>query len=300
MALARASFRKLYSERLPYIEEIIYNAYEEVPEKYSSVMNVKTSSRMKETDLMIADYGLFDEFGEGAPIVVDEIMQSYTKDFLHVDYGKACAVTKRALRDDQDGIMNERAAGLGFAARQTVEQLAFNEICNNAFTTATSADGAAIYASHQLTKGGTFDNSTSSDLDQGALEEALTNFADLKDEANKQINLQPAILCVGTALEGRAMRLLNSMQLPGTDQNDVNDYIRSRNLTLIVSPYLSSTTSWFVFATPGRCKYKFYWRQKAEVESDVDIMTKTGVTTMDFSCSMGVSDWRGGFGASGS
>jgi phage major head subunit gpT-like protein len=298
--VARGSFRKLYTDQLPFLEETIYNSYEEHPEQYSKVLNMKTSTRMKETDLMIADYGLFDPKDEGTDLTMDQIQESYQKDFLNVTYGKAIEITKEALQDDEFSVMSDRAVGLGFAARQTVEQIAFDACFNSGFTTGLSADQVAIYGSHNLTRGGTFNNSTSSDLDLGAFEDALTNFADLKDEAGKKINMQPYCLIVGTALEGVARRLLNSQYLPGSDVNDVNDYIQSRNIMLVVSNYLSSTTSWFLTAMPRYIKAKFFWRQRPEVESDVDFMSKSGLTSMDFRCTAGTSDWRGCYGSPGS
>jgi hypothetical protein len=298
--VARASFRKLYQDRLPYIEETIYNAYEEHEEQYSRVLNMKTSTRMKETDLMIADYTLFDEKPEGEDLTMDQIVESYDKDFVHATYAKGIEITKESLQDDQDSVMTERAEGLGFAARQTIEQIAFNECFNGGHTTTQSADAVPIYGSHALTRGGTFDNSTSADLDVGALEDMLTNFADLVDEAGKKIRMRPYCLIVGTALEGVARRLLRSQWLPGTDSNDVNDYIQSRNLMLVVCNYLDSTTSWYGTSDPRLIKAKFYWRQRPEVESEVDFMSKSGLTSMDFRCSTGVSDWRGLYGSSGS
>jgi hypothetical protein len=296
--ITRASFQKLYNDRLPFLEEIIFNAYEEHEEQYSQCLNMKTTNRLKETDLMIADYGLFDEKAEGTDLTMDEITEGYDKDFTMVTYAKGIEITKEALRHDQDGVMNERAAGLGFAARQTVEQIAFNEVFNNGFTTSVSADGAAIYATHTLIRGGTWSNNAAADLDIGGLEDALTHFNDLVDEANKKIVMRPWTLVVGPALEWQARQLLFSGQLPGSMDNDINP-IQNRNLNLKVVNYLSSSTSWFVIAEPSRLKAKFFWNWRPEVESDVDFMSKSGLTSMDFSCGVGVSDPRGLYGSTG-
>jgi hypothetical protein len=296
--VARASFTKLYNERLPYIEEIIFNAYEEHEEQYSQCLNMKTTNRMKEQDLMIADYGLFDRKPEGTDLTMDNIVESYDKEILMFTYAKGIEITKESLRHDQDGVMNERAEGLSFAANQTIEQIAFNEVFNDGFTSAVGADGAAIYGAHTITRGGTWNNSAAVDLDTGGFEDALTHFNDLVDEAGKKIRLRPYALVVGTALEWQARKLLHSGFTPFSNENAINA-IQERNVVLKVVNYLSSTTSWFVIAEPRRLKAKFFWNWRPEVESDVDFMSKSGLTSMDFSCGVGVSDPRGLYGSTG-
>lgn len=298
--VARASFTKLYNSRLPYLEEIIFNAYEEHEEQYSQCLNMKTTNRMKEQDLMIADYGLFDVKTEGADLTMDNIVESYDKEILMVTYAKGIEITKESLRHDQDGVMNERAEGLAFAANQTVEQIAFNEVFNNGFTGggATSADGQPIYGAHTLTRGGTWNNSAAADLDTAGLENAFTHFNDLVDEAGKKIRLRPYALVVGTGLEWTARKALHSGFVPFSSDNAINA-VQERNVMLKVVNYLSSPTAWFVIAEPRRLKAKFFWNWRPEVESDVDFMSKSGLTSMDFSCGVGVSDPRGLYGSTG-
>lgn len=298
--MTTSSFRKLYADRIPYLEELILNTAEEWNELYSTVTKVGSSATIKTTDQMIAPYGLFDPKPEGTDLTMDDLVESYTKDFVQATWAKGIALTKESLKFAQDAVMNDRAVGLAMSQRLTVEQIVFNECYSNGFTTTNSADGTTIYGTHTLTRGGTVSNVASADLDQGSLEDAMAHFSDLLDEAGKKVMLRPAKLIVGTALEAQAMRLLNSMYLPGTDRNDVNDYITSRNVQLVVSPYLSSSTMWFLIADPRLIKAKVYWGWRPELETDVDFLSKNGLTSMDFSLSTGVSDWRGLYGSTGS
>lgn len=298
MAVARSSFLKLYNSRLAYLEEIIIDAYDEHEEQFSQYANMRTTTRMKEEDLGVADYGLFEVKDEGDDIAMDDLMQSYNQTFTVATYAKATEITKETLADDQDNIMGEDAGRLAFAARQTIEQVTANKLLNDGFTTENSWDGVAIFGSHTLTGGGTYNNSAAADLDVPGLEAALQYFNDLVDERGKKISLRPMLLIVGTSLEWQARQLLNSGLLPGTNQNDINP-IQSRNLTLMVSNYLTSSTSWFVMADPRVSKYKFYWRQQPELDSEVDFLSKSGLTSMDFRIAVGVSDPRAGYGSTG-
>lgn len=297
--MATTSFRKLYADQVPFLEELIINVGEEWPELYSQVTKVGNTDRIKETDLMIAPYGLFDPFPEGTDLRTDELTESYQKDFTMAGFAKGIAVTKHALRFDRNALMAERAVGLGMSARQTVEQIVWNACYGNGFTTSFSADGVPIFGTHTLTRGGTVVNATSGDLDLGALEDAIAHFPDLYDEAGKRVTMEPYALIVGIANEANARRLLNSMYLPGTDRNDVNDYVQSRNLKLIVAPWLPSPTMWFVIAAPRMLKAKVYWAWRPELDTDVDFLSKSGMTSLDFCVGAGVSDWRGLYGSSG-
>lgn len=300
MAMQTTSFRKTVEDRLPYIEEIVWNTAETWEEIYSQVTNVGTSDSIKSQDLMMAPFGLFDPKPQGTDLTMDDLVESYQKDIVQGTWAKGFECTKELMRFGMDSVLNERGVALSTSGISTVEQIVHNECFSNGFAVSTSADGAFIYATHTLTRGGTIANNTSGDISLGALEDALTHFASILDEAGKKVRMVPRKLLVGPAMEGEARRLLNSMLLPGGNRNDVNDYVRSRNLELVVTPYLSSTTMWFVIADPGTIKAKVKWGWRPEVESDVDFMSKSGVTSMDFSIGVGVSDWRGLYGSSGS
>lgn len=297
--MTTTSFRKLYADQVPFLEELIINVGEEWPELYSRVTKVGNSTRPKETDLMIAPYGQFDAFPEGADLTTDTLTESYQKDFTMAAYAKGIAVTKHALRFDQNSLMADRATGLAMSARETVEQIVWNACYGNGFTTSFSADGAPIFGSHNLTRGGSVSNATSGDLDFAGLEDAIAHFPDLYDEAGKRVTMTPKKLIVGISNEANARRLLNSMYVPDNDTNAVNDYIQSRGLELIVAPWLPSPTMWFVIADTPYIKAKTYWAWRPELDTDVDFLSKSGMTSLDFCLSAGVSDWRGLYGSSG-
>ncbi|MCP4573393.1 MAG: hypothetical protein GY838_13640 [bacterium] len=295
----RSTFKDLYEERLPYLEELIYNAYDEHVDEYSQVLNMNTSSRMSETDFSVAEFGLFPTKAEGTDLTLDSIEPGYTKTHTHVTYARGTEVTKESLQDDQDGIMADQAYGLGFAGRQTVETVAFDEVFNNGFTTSTSADGLSIYnSSHELVKGGTWSNTASADLDVPSLEAALTHFAGLVDEAGKKIRMMASKLVVPTALLYQAIRLVESEGRPDTADRAKNAF-RNFSISIFEGHYLSSSTAWFLCADARQLKAKFYWRQRPQVESEVDFWSKSGMTSMDLRFSVGVSDPRGLYGSTG-
>lgn len=295
----RDTFTELYRDRLPYLEELIYGAYEEHPDEYSVVFNVRSSSRMKETDFMVADFGLFPEKIEGADITTESISPSHQKTYLHLTYARGAIVTMEALQDDQDQIMNSQAEGLGFAARQTVEQIAWNAGFNNGFTTETAADGLSVYnTAHATAKGPTWSNRGAVDLDTPGLEQALTDYSNLIDEAGKKIRMRAAWLVVPPELTYQAVRLVESQGRAGSADNDINAF-RGFNLKIFTSHYLSSSSAWFLWADSRMVKAKFWWRQRPKVVSDVDFWSQNGLTAMLMRFSVGVSDPRGLWGSSG-
>lgn len=292
----RATFDELFEDRHPFLSNVMWLNYAEHPDEFSKLGNMNTSDQMKETDFMVAELGLFEEKPEGEAIAMDGIAPSYSKDFLHVTWAKGVEVTMEAIEDDKDGIMMDQAAALGYSARQTVETLAANEWLNNAFTTATSADGGAIYSSHTTAAGFTIDNSAAVDLDVGGVEMALTHMAELVSERGNKIRMQAAVIIVPPVLQFAAREIVESITRPDTNTGAKN-VIQDFNLQVFVSHYLNSSTAWFVWAAADMIKAKWYWRKKPTPVKDTRYGNQSALSGMLFRQSVGVSDYRGLWGS---
>jgi hypothetical protein len=292
----RADFTEMFEDLSAYLSSVSWLEYAEHPDEYSVFGNVKTSDQMQEEDFMVAELGQFAVKSEGAPIAVDAISPSFSKTFLHLTYAKGVEVTMEALEDDKHGVMMDQAAALGYGARQTVETLAANEWFNNAFTTATSADGAAIYASHTTSEGFTIDNSAVTDLDVAGVEAGLTHFADLVSEVWNKIRMQAVNLIVPPALQYQAYELTESLQRPDTANNATNA-LRRFGLNVVVGHYMNSNTAWFMWGDPRMIKAKWYWRKQPTPVRDTRYSNQSGLSGLLFRSSVGVSDYRGLYGS---
>lgn len=288
----RATFDDLYEDRHPFLAEVMWLSWAEHPDEYNKLGNIQTSSRMKETDFMVAELGQFEQKPEGTPIRTDSISPSFSKDFLHVTWAKGVEVTMEALEDDQDSIMMDQARALGYSARQTIETIAANEWFNNAFTTATSADGQPIYGTHTTALGFTIDNSFAVDLDVGGVEAMLTHFAELVSEAGNKIRMQARMIIVPPTLQFAAREIVESVTRSDNNTGAKN-VLQEFNLQVFVSHYLNSSTAWFMWAEPSMIKAKWYWRKRPTPVKDTRYTNQSGLTGLIFRQSVGVSDYRG-------
>lgn len=292
----RATFDELFDQRHPYLSGLAWLSYQEHADEYSQVGNMQTSERMKETDFMVAELGLFEQKLEGAPIATDSISASFSKDFLMLTWAKGVEVTMEAIEDDKDGIMTDQAAALGYSARQTVEVLAANSWFNNAFTTETAADGVAVYGTHTTSDGFTITNLLQVDLDVAGLEAAMTHFADLVSEKGHKIRIVPENLIVPPPLQYVAYELTESTLRPDSDANAINA-LKRFGLNVRVGHYMSSSTAWFVWAAPSIIKAKWFWRKQPTPLKDTRYSNQSALSGLIFRQAVGVSDYRGLLGS---
>ena len=122
------------------------------------------------------------------------------------------------------------------------------------------------------------------------------------DEAGNLIQMKATKLIVPPALEDTALRLLHSTQLPGTNHNDTNEYLKDR-LSVVVMDYLATTAGgndkfWFL-QDGNRHELNFFWRIKPEFKHEEDFDTFVAKYRGYMRYSYGFSDWRGMVGSTG-
>jgi phage major head subunit gpT-like protein len=143
--------------------------------------------------------------------------------------------------------MSDMTKELGRSSRETIEVLV-HDAYNG--TTKTAGDGLAIFSnSHTKLGGGTWSNllTPAADLAASSLRQAIQNFENTTDDRSKQQVMIPRILMVAPAGEWTARELLNSAYDPESGNNAINP-LQSRNLQLLVNPYLTDDDAWFLIA----------------------------------------------------
>jgi len=133
------------------------------------------------------------------------------------------AVERAAIEDDKYGQIKLRVMSLAREARRHVDELVFSLI----------KDGFAATCYDVLT--------------------AMMKF---KDDRAKCLGVVPDLLVVPPDLQWTAMELLESTYWPeeGSTTAKTASNVLKGKLDLLVSPYLSDTNDWFVFATKGVIK----------------------------------------------
>lgn len=249
----------------PGLRKIFFETYKEIPEQFSKIYNMNTSKKAKETDYGLGAFGDWVERGDELDTVAyAKISAGQERTYTHKAFTKGFIIGRELYDDEQYGQMKKMAKALARAGRAKVEKDAMQPL-KGGFDTYTIYDGKALFSNeHPLV-----DNSTAKgkNLVEGALTEANLKKAmqvmrETVDEAGNLIQLIPDTLIVPPALEHVAKAIINSTQITGSNNNDVNTLKGSMKIQ--VMDYLGkaaggSDTAWFI-QDSTRHELNFFWR----------------------------------------
>ena len=302
MAISRAQLAKELEPGLNALFGMEYGRYEN---QHSEIYTTESSDRAFEEEVMLSGFGAAPTKGEGSAITFDEANEAYTARYNHETVAMAFALTEEAVEDnlyDRLGSRYTRALARSMAHTKQVKAAA---VLNNAFTGGATAigDGKALCATdHPLTSGATFANepSTSADLNETSLEDALINIAGFVDERGLKIALRGMKLIIPRQLQFVAERLMVSNLRVGTADNDVNA-IKSMGMLpegYAVNDFLTDPDAFFVMTDAPRGFVHF---ERTPLSTGMEGDFDTG--NMRFKArerySFGVSDPRAVFGSPG-
>ena len=276
-----------------------YKAYATI---YDRILEVKVpEDRAYEEDVMESGLTLPQVKPQGSAVTYVAGQQLYSIRYPHIQYGLGFAITQEMM---DDGVGEKK--GMVYAAALKLNMLRGREIqaanvYANGFSTSTTTeggDGSAWFSSSHTTPAGNQTNipATANTLAESSLEQAHIDIGSFKDNNNNLIFCRAEKLVVPLNLEFTATRILKNLTMrPGTADRDINAQVEMGMAPeIVVDPYLSSTTNWFIGTDqPGR----IFWNRKDIILSDdneFDTENAKFKGLMRFS--VGVSDWHTGYG----
>lgn len=165
------------------------------------------------------------------------------------------AVERSAIEDDKYGQIKLRVMSLAREARRHVDELVF-ALLRNGFT-ARCYDGRYFFdTAHSDGESGAISNKGTDPLEAAALQAAITAMMKFKDDRGRFLGVAPDLLVVPPDLQWTAMELLESTYWPeeGTTTARLASNVLKGKLDLLVSPYLTDSSDWFVLSTRGVVK----------------------------------------------
>lgn len=278
-------------------------AYNEYEVEFTKLFDEYTSNKAYEEDVGLSSFGLAIQKAEGAPIQYDSERQGFTNRYVHAVYALGFMITREIMEDDQyDVVGQNKAKGLAYSLRQTKEVLATN-VYNRAFNSSyTGGDGVALLSNaHPNVSGGTWSNvlSTSADLSEAALEQAIIDIAGYTNDRGLKIAVKPKSLVIPYTLQFEAMRILKSTGRVGNNHNDINA-LNSMGAfkDVIVNHYLTDPDAWFIRTdVPNGMKY--FNRRSDAFEMDNDFDTENAKFKASFRASWGWTDPKALYGSAG-
>lgn len=298
MTMVRGAFSNLLA---PGFRKVVFETYKERPTEGDKLVNMQKSQRAFEEDFPIAGFGTLLVKGEGGPISYQDAIQGAIKRYTWTTYALGFRITQEMMEDDLYGVMgNKMSKALGRSARNNFEIVSHAPL-NSAFDTTVVGfeSGVSLCSlSHVTLRGQTIANrpTLDSDISLLALQAAVEHFHSLVDEAGLPVVFIPKWVAHNPGDHWIVSQLLKSTQLPGGNQNDINQ-LRNEGLQPYLDHYLTDPDSWFVLA--DQIDVNYFDRRAPTFTNTDDFETGDAKFKLTRRNGSGFSDWRGVFGSPG-
>ena len=263
---------------LPIMRREWYQKMQAVPSPASSLYGISTSDSSVEYSQGLGGLGLVPEYNastaEGLPAAIQyaSFNPLYEKTFTHKEYALGIGIERKLFDDDQKGLIRRRAQDFGTTFGDTI---AYHQssVFNNAFSSSyVGGDAVALCSSSHPNRATdtatTFDNAGSTALSYDAVVSTLNTGAAFTDDQGLPMPSLYDVLYVPVALQATAWTIVNSMNKPGTADNDGN-FVGSRPMRVLVDPYLLDSNNWFmVDSAKANSHLLWFWRVNPELSLD--------------------------------
>ena len=301
MAISRQQLAKELEPGLNALFGLEYKNYEN---QHTEIYDIENSDRAFEEEVMLSGFANAAVKAEGSAVTFDTANEAFTSRYTHETIALAFAITEEAIEDNlYDRIATRYTKALARSMAQTKQIKAAN-VLNNGFNSSfPGGDGKELFADdHPTQSAGTLKNelSTSADLSETSLEQAMIDIAAFKDERGFKIAARGLKLIIPSELQFTAERILRSPARVGTADNDLNALSSKGMLPqgYVVNNYLTDTDAFFIKTDiPNGMKMFNRANLKTAMEGDFDTGNVRYKARERYS--FGFSDWRGMFGSPG-
>jgi hypothetical protein len=223
MAISRA---QLLKELLPGLNALFGLEYKRYGEEHKEVYETETSERSFEEETKLSGFSAAPVKNEGTAIAYDNAQEAWTARYNHQTIALGFSLTEEAVEDNLYDTLSARYTKALARAMAYTKQVKAAAVLNNGFdTNYTGGDGKALFVTdHPTVSGNTNSNtqSTATDLNETALENAVIQIAAWTDERGLLIAAQPRKLVVPPGNQFVATRLLETELRVSTADNDIN------------------------------------------------------------------------------
>jgi hypothetical protein len=289
----------------PKLSNIWNDAYPVVPVEYTAYTNNRSTKKATLTDAQMTGLGALRLKGEGENIVFDDIIMGDTVAYTPVRFALGYKITQEVIDHELYGQVEKIESGLVKSAVDLQETIAALAINNGFVTTAadgfsaTGFDGLALFstAHTRLDGGAVFRNRPTTDVDLGvtALQNALIDIENTKDDRGRPINLRAQLLIISPEDRFTAEEILQSELKPGTANNDINAL--KGKLSFMVSHYKTDTDAWAIKC--DRHDVNFVWDTKPRGGMQEDFEAEVIKRKIVEGFAVGHGEARGWYGSTG-
>lgn len=283
----------------PYIRKVWADTFKQLPTFFPEFLNVDNSNQRVEIENTTAGRPEWSSQTEAAQYSFGDYAQGTEVTYTAAEFAEAFDVSLQMLEDNQWKPIMSSAKELARGGYSKAETDA-TAILNNAFTSGTGADSSYLCVSNHnlIGSGSTGDNALTTVLGSTGLEEAYVLADTLVQESNIYVPGNFTTLVVPPALRKTAEELVRSDLSPHNSNNAINVH-RGYINKIVVTPYLSSSTAWFLVDPSSERKGQFFWRIKPQFLSKEDQYSLNHLFIGRERYSTGHTNWQGIIGSTG-
>lgn len=285
----------------PYLRKAFYDEYRMLPTLYDKFLNVDNSKLQTERENVVGGRGIWTSKNEAAEYTFGDFAEGAAVLYTHVTYTDAFDVSEEMKEDNQWKTVMANAREMARGGYAAVETQAAN-VLNNGFAGGTTgSDGGQLFASdHNLiNSASTGDNAETLALSAAGLDAMYILGDKIVNEANLLVPVDYDTLIVPPELRTVAEELVKSTYTPESGNNAVNVF-KNRIKQIVVNPYLTSTTAWFLASSGLAKKGKLFWRVQPQFKPEKeDVFSGNSLYIARERFSVGHTEWQGILGSTG-
>jgi hypothetical protein len=283
--------------------DTVFFDYNQYPALWKEIYKTYRSDKAVEYVMEMQGLPLAQIKQDGAPSFVGSMQQGYQTSFVHQYYAIAFQITRAAIKDNQYKEDFPQQALQTRNSLETLKNINGALIFNNAFNIRSMvSDGKPMCATDHPIATGTLANTFSNgvQLNESAIEDAITIIKGWRTLAGIQMNLNSFKLLVPQARAFDASRIINSDLRSGTGNNDINVLRHDRYMPggVTVNQFLTNPKSWFIL-TDSDEGFRHYVREEVDHDFLPDLLTGNITSRSMERYSFGCANWRAVFGATG-
>jgi len=296
-----ADYPLLYAAGLT---DVFEDSLKQHTKDYAVWLKEETIKRYYDTYYATSGLGDMPEKGIGENISTDKIMKGRSKQMSLTAWALSVVVEYEAMRWELYGVLDGLGEELARSATRRYIVTAYS-LWNNSFTAPNSRYQTAysqdiIDAAHTRMDGGTWSNrsSTNAALSYLAIQQAFTDIGRLVGERGSYVILQPKQLVCGLENAWIAEEIFGSSARVDQDNPGVKNLL-SGALSVHKSPFITSTTAWWIVCDKNQVKIWMRNGDRPKLERDTDFRNRNLLMSVYCSFDIAVYDSRGWHGSDG-
>lgn len=244
------------------LKTIFNNSFDSAPSQYKEIAMVVPSTGKQNDYAWLSGFPKMQKWvGEKAVKALAASKYSIVND----DFEATVEVDRNDIEDDQLGIYKPQAEMAGFSSKQLPDEIVFG-LVNGGFA-ALCYDGQYFFDVDHPVANASVSNKGTKQLSAASQAAAMASYGaariamgKFKDDEGRPLNITPTVLLVPVALQDIAFTLMNSDRL---DDGKANPY--KGTAKVVVAPWLTSDTAWYLLDTSKPVKPFIYQERKAPV-----------------------------------